>query len=181
MPDDGATTHRVSTCRFASTSTRLATRFGGKVAFSFWNVKCSANRYNVSDHINIELRRQYFKAPCSNCGDGTRVARTITQRSDTMLEDDGLEPLLIRHAEAMRMIGCKVSHYWGLVRKGKIIVVEKGRAGHAYVPSVRAYVEQLLADAENAMAAAGGRLDPEKSAQMVARWAVRESQLRDCR
>jgi hypothetical protein len=92
-----------------------------------------------------------------------------------MLEDDGLEPLLIKHAEAMRMIGCKVSRYWGLVRKGKIIVVEKGRAGRAYVPSVRAYVEQLLAEAQNAMAASGGRLDPQKSAEMRARWAAKKA------
>jgi hypothetical protein len=70
-----------------------------------------------------------------------------------MPTEDGPEPLLIKHAEAMRMIACGPSHYWGLVRKGKITVVEKGRAGRAYRPSVVAYVQELVAEAAGRKAA----------------------------
>jgi hypothetical protein len=103
------------------------------------------------------------------------LAHIIAQRSNAMPKDNKLEPLLIKHADAMQLIGCKVSFYWALVRTGQITVVGKGHAGRAYVPSVRAYVEQLLAEAQSAMAANGGRRNLQRSAQMRAIWATKKA------
>jgi hypothetical protein len=86
-----------------------------------------------------------------------------------------LQPLLVRHAEAMRMGDWGDSYYWGLVRAGKITKVGSGKAGRAYLPSVTRYIEQLLAEAEATRAAAGGRPDPGRSARMAAVWAARKA------
>ncbi len=84
-----------------------------------------------------------------------------------MPEDDDPERLLGKHATAQRMIDDGPSHYWGLVRKGKILVVGRGRASRVYLPSVRAYVAELVAQAEAKRANTGTRSDPKLVAQMA--------------
>jgi hypothetical protein len=47
-----------------------------------------------------------------------------------------IEPLLLRHADAKRMVACGNSKYWELVKGGEIEVVGKGamsRATHAAI------------------------------------------------
>jgi hypothetical protein len=58
-----------------------------------------------------------------------------------------LEPLLAKHAEGQRMLGCGSAHYWRLVKERKIIAVGKGRASRILVPSIRAYVAELVENA----------------------------------
>ena len=50
------------------------------------------------------------------------------------------EPLLIRHAEAQRLLGLGASHYFGLVRAGRIQTVGRGRLSRALYASVKDYV-----------------------------------------
>jgi hypothetical protein len=58
------------------------------------------------------------------------------------------EPFLIRHAEAQRLLGLGSSHYFGLVRAGRIKVVGRGRLSRALYGSVKEYVRDLVAEAE---------------------------------
>jgi hypothetical protein len=58
------------------------------------------------------------------------------------------EPLLIRHAEAQRLLGLGPSYYFGLVRSGRIRVVGRGRLSRALYSSVKDYVRGLVAEAE---------------------------------
>ena len=60
---------------------------------------------------------------------------------------EGAPPqLLARHKQGQQIIGYGKSHYWRLVRTGKILVVGKGRASRAYLPSITKYVDELLAE-----------------------------------
>ena len=58
------------------------------------------------------------------------------------------EPFLIRHAEAQRLLGLGSSHYFGLVRAGRIKTVGRGRLSRALYSSVKEYVRGLVAEAE---------------------------------
>jgi hypothetical protein len=60
----------------------------------------------------------------------------------------GITPLLIRHKEAQRLIGCGNSHYWQLVKLGKIEVVGSGKMGRAVYASLTKYVNVLRAEAQ---------------------------------
>ena len=58
------------------------------------------------------------------------------------------EPFLIRHAEAQRLLGLGDSHYFGLVRAGRIKAVGRGRLSRALYSSIKEYVRGLVAEAE---------------------------------
>jgi hypothetical protein len=63
------------------------------------------------------------------------------------------KPLLVKHADAQRLLGCSASFYWGLVRRGQITVRGSGRAGRADYASLLDYVRALpirLAEVEKA-------------------------------
>jgi hypothetical protein len=64
--------------------------------------------------------------------------------------EDQAERLLIRHPNAQRAIDASPSHYWGLVRAGKIQFVGKGKAGRAIWASIKNYVDELVTEAEKA-------------------------------
>lgn len=64
----------------------------------------------------------------------------------TREDEFALEPLLVRHEHAMRAIGYRDSHYWGLVRAGEIETVGTGKRGRAVWSSVRQYVNRLRAE-----------------------------------
>jgi hypothetical protein len=64
-----------------------------------------------------------------------------------------LEPLLVRHADAQKLLGLGQSRYYKLIREKKIVAVGRGRMGRCYFPSIKAYVEGLLAEAEARKAA----------------------------
>ena len=51
-----------------------------------------------------------------------------------------IEPLLLRHADAKRMVACGNSKYWELVKGGEIEVVGKGAMSRATHASIKAYV-----------------------------------------
>lgn len=57
-----------------------------------------------------------------------------------------IEPLLLRHADAKRMVACGNSKYWELVKGGEIEVVGKGAMSRATHASIKAYVRKLLAE-----------------------------------
>ena len=58
-----------------------------------------------------------------------------------------LEPLFIKNAQGMKLLGYRNSKYRALARAGKIIIVGEGRASRTYYPSIRAYAAELLAEA----------------------------------
>ena len=58
------------------------------------------------------------------------------------------EPFLVRHSEAQRLLGIGESHYFQLVREGRIKVVGKGRLSRAIYGSVVEFVRGLVAEAE---------------------------------
>jgi hypothetical protein len=60
------------------------------------------------------------------------------------------EPLLVTHRHAREAIDASGSHYWALVRAGKIQKAGKGKAGRAVWKSVKAYVAELELEAEKA-------------------------------
>jgi hypothetical protein len=62
-----------------------------------------------------------------------------------MTED--VEPLLIRHTQAQRLLGIGPSAYFQLIREGKIKAVGERRTARAYYPSIQAYVAGLLDEA----------------------------------
>lgn len=67
-----------------------------------------------------------------------------------------VERLLVTHRHARQAIDASTSHYWALVRAGKIEVAGKGKAGRAIWASVRRYVDELVAGkAKEAEAQAG--------------------------
>jgi len=70
------------------------------------------------------------------------------------MTEDEPEPLLVTHRGGQRALGVGPSHYWGLVRAGKIQVVGKGKAGRAFWPSIKGYVNELVTEAQKAKAAA---------------------------
>ena len=57
-----------------------------------------------------------------------------------MLTEDEPQRLLVRHKRAQQLLDCSNSFYWALVRKGKIAIVGRGRAGRADFESLKAYV-----------------------------------------
>jgi hypothetical protein len=58
-----------------------------------------------------------------------------------------IEPLLVKHPDAQRLIACGASKYWELVRGGEIEVVGEGAMGRATYESLKRYVDRLLAKA----------------------------------
>jgi hypothetical protein len=66
-----------------------------------------------------------------------------------MLTEGTPPELLIRHKDGQRIIACGASHYWSLVRAGKIEVVGRGKGSRGYLPSILKYVDELLAEAKS--------------------------------
>jgi hypothetical protein len=64
---------------------------------------------------------------------------------DTNVRND-IEPLLVKHPDAQRLIACGASKYWELVRAREIEVVGEGAMGRAY-ESLKRYVARLQAKA----------------------------------
>jgi predicted DNA-binding transcriptional regulator AlpA len=58
------------------------------------------------------------------------------------------EPFFVRHGEVQRLLGVGESHYYDLIKRGKIQVVGKGRLSRALYSSVKAYVAKVVAEAE---------------------------------
>jgi hypothetical protein len=58
-----------------------------------------------------------------------------------------LEPFLVRHADAQKLLGLGASAYYKLIREHKLTVVGRGRMGRCYYPSIRDYVARMLAEA----------------------------------
>jgi hypothetical protein len=58
-----------------------------------------------------------------------------------------IEPLLVKHPDAQRLIACGASKYWQLVKLGEIEVVGTGAMGRATYASLQRYVARLLAKA----------------------------------
>lgn len=58
-----------------------------------------------------------------------------------------IDPLLIRHGDAQKILGLGQSRYFKLIREKKIVVVGRGRMARAYYPSIQNYVAGLLAEA----------------------------------
>jgi hypothetical protein len=58
-----------------------------------------------------------------------------------------MDPLLVKHQDAMRIIACGKSKYWELVRKGEIEAVGEGAMSRATYASIHGYVGRLLAKA----------------------------------
>jgi hypothetical protein len=63
-----------------------------------------------------------------------------------------IEPFLLRHSDARRMLGYGNSKYWELVKAGEIEVVGKGAMSRATYASIKAFVEKLLAEARGSAA-----------------------------
>ena len=61
-----------------------------------------------------------------------------------------MEPLLIRHPEAQRVLGLGASHYFKLIREGRIQSVGKGKMSRAVYSSIKEYVQTLVAEAQSA-------------------------------
>jgi hypothetical protein len=59
-----------------------------------------------------------------------------------------IEPLLLRHSDAQKILGLGQSRYYKLIREKKIVAVGRGRMGRCYFPSIKSYVEDLLAEAQ---------------------------------
>jgi hypothetical protein len=66
--------------------------------------------------------------------------------------DGSLEPLLVRHKDAQRALGCGNSKYWELVKAGEIEVVGKGAISRADYASIKRYVGRLRGEAAQARA-----------------------------
>jgi hypothetical protein len=64
-----------------------------------------------------------------------------------------MEPILLRHSDAQKILGLGQSRYYKLIREKKIVVVGRGRMARAYYPSIQNYVAGLLAEAEAGKAA----------------------------
>jgi hypothetical protein len=64
--------------------------------------------------------------------------------------EDELKPIFVRHKTAQRMLAIRQSKYWKVVKAGKIITVGQARTSRAYLPSVLAYANELLAEAQSA-------------------------------
>jgi hypothetical protein len=62
-------------------------------------------------------------------------------------QGEPIEPLLVRHKDAQRALGCGNSKYWELVKAGEIEVVGNGAMSRATYASVKAYVARLLLEA----------------------------------
>jgi hypothetical protein len=63
-----------------------------------------------------------------------------------------VNPLLVRHAEAMAILGIGKSKYWAWIRSGRLKTVGEGRMARCYYPSIRALVDEMLAEAADRVA-----------------------------
>lgn len=61
-----------------------------------------------------------------------------------------IEPILLRHADAQKILGLGQSRYFKLIREKKLVAVGRGRMARCYYPSVKAYVAGLLEEAGKA-------------------------------
>jgi hypothetical protein len=61
-----------------------------------------------------------------------------------------MEPLLIRHAEAQRLLGLGTSQYFKMIREGRIQSVGKGKMSRAVYSSIKEYVQALVTEAQSA-------------------------------
>jgi hypothetical protein len=68
------------------------------------------------------------------------------------------ERLLAKHRNVQRAIDVSASHYWGLVRAGKIRVGGSGKGGRAVWSSVRSYVAELEAQKAREIEVDGGEV-----------------------
>jgi hypothetical protein len=66
---------------------------------------------------------------------------------NTGTEGELVEPIFIKNALGKKLLGCGDSYYRALARKKKIIIVGKGRGSRTYLPSIKAYAAELLAEA----------------------------------
>ena len=73
------------------------------------------------------------------------------------------EPFFVRHAEAQRLLGVGESHYYDLIKRGKIKVVGRGRLSRALYSSVKAYVAKVVAEAEAKVRGAGLAIAPRRN------------------
>ncbi len=64
-----------------------------------------------------------------------------------------IEPFLLRHSDARRMLGYGNSKYWELVKAGEIEVVGKGAMSRAIYDSIKRYVAKLIEEARREKAA----------------------------
>jgi hypothetical protein len=64
-----------------------------------------------------------------------------------------IEPLLVKHPDAQRLIACGASKYWQLVKLGEIEVVGTGAMGRATYESLKRYVAKLVTEATSGKAA----------------------------
>ena len=92
-----------------------------------------------------------------------------------MPKDNKLEPLLIKHADAMQLIGCKVSFYWALVRNRSNHRGGKRPRWASLCPLSAGLCRATAGQAQSAMAANGGRRNLQRSAQMRAIWATKKA------
>jgi hypothetical protein len=74
--------------------------------------------------------------------------RTDENRESLMPPEGATQQLLVTHKHGRQLLDCSNTHYWALVRKRKITIAGRGRAGRAYLPSILAYVDELLAEAQ---------------------------------
>ena len=64
-----------------------------------------------------------------------------------------IEPFLLRHGDARRMLGYGNSKYWELVKAGEIEVVGRGAMSRAIYDSIKRYVAKLIEEARREKAA----------------------------
>jgi hypothetical protein len=73
-------------------------------------------------------------------------SRRHAQAEATAIMTEGIEPLLLRHGDAQRVLGLGASAYFKLIREKKLTVVGRGRMARCYYPSIRDYVSRMLAE-----------------------------------
>ena len=61
-----------------------------------------------------------------------------------------MEPLLLRHDEAQRLLGLGASRYFKLIREGRIQSVGQGKMSRAVYSSIKEYVQALVTEAQSA-------------------------------
>ena len=81
-----------------------------------------------------------------------------------------MEPLLVRHAEARRLLGLGTSTYFQLLREGRIQSVGKGKTSRAVYSSIKEYVQTLMTEAQSAER----KPSPHHMAMLAARWPARQ-------
>jgi hypothetical protein len=65
-----------------------------------------------------------------------------------MREPIPIEPLLVRHPDAAKILGLGLSAYFKLIRQGRIQSVGRGRMSRAVYSSLQRFVSELVAEAE---------------------------------